>query len=159
MSPKTNHHVFEVKAAGIARELVTSVVLQDPITKRHVRIDRAIWDTGATNSCVNKSVAAQLGVVPTGKTSVVTASGSDIVNTFVIEMVLPNHVTVRNLLVSEGNLGINVDMLIGMDVIGHGDFVVQNNNGKTEFSFCYPAFETKYDMLKKANTINTEPPK
>lgn len=153
MSDKINHHVFEVRLSGVARELVTSVVLQDPISKKHLRLDRAIWDTGATNSCINKSVATKIGIIPTGKTNVISASGSNIVNTFVVEMTLPNHVTVRNLLVSEGNLGPNIDMLIGMDVIGHGDFVVQNNNGHTEFSFCLPAFADKYNMVEKAKSV------
>ena len=31
------------------------------------------------------------------------------------------------------------DVLIGMDVIGDGDFLLTNKNGCTEFSFHYPS--------------------
>lgn len=154
VSQKITHHVFTKKSDGIARELVTEAVLRDPISKSHIRLKRVVWDTGATNSAINESVAKNLGLVPTGKTSVTTSNGTSIVNTYVVEVVLPNQVMVHNLMVSEGKLGSVTEMLIGMDVIAHGDLTVQNVRGKTEFSFCFPAFETKYDMLEKAAIIN-----
>jgi hypothetical protein len=32
-----------------------------------------------------------------------------------------------------------IDVLIGMDIIGSGDFSVTHHNGKTTFSFCCPS--------------------
>jgi len=32
-----------------------------------------------------------------------------------------------------------IDVLIGMDILGVGDFAVTHNNGKTTFSFCCPS--------------------
>jgi hypothetical protein len=154
MSAKPIHHVFNVAYSGIARELCSDAVVLDPLAKQHLRLTKVVWDTGATNSTLNETIAQRLGLVPTGQIQVHTANGSKIANTYVIDLHLPNNVGIGGLNVSEGDLGPNTEMLIGMDVIGLGDFTVQNFAGKTHFSFCMPGFDNKYDMVEKANAIN-----
>lgn len=151
---KPIHHVFNVGYNGVARELYTEAVIQDPLTQKHLRLKRVIWDTGATSSAINTTIAQDLGLKPTGQVQIHTANGTAIANTYVINFQLPNKVGIEGLNVSEGNLGPNTEMLVGMDVIAIGDFTVQNYAGQTHFSFCIPAFENKYSMIEKAETIN-----
>jgi len=151
---KPIHNVFTVAYNGIARELCTQATILDPISGKSTGLTRVIWDTGATASALNMNVISNLGLTPTGQIQVHTANGTTICATFLINLILPNGLTVQSLNVSGGNLGPNTEMLVGMDVISAGDFTVQNLNGKTHFSFCYPPFENKYDMLQKANTLN-----
>ena len=66
-------------------------------------------------------------------------SGKDLVNTYLINIVLPNNVEVANLRVSEGKLIGKANVLIGMDIITRGDFAVTNFRGKTVFSFQMPS--------------------
>lgn len=151
------HAVFTTSYNGIAKELVSEVDVIDPISNSSVRVERAIWDTGATGSVITKGLVDKLGLVPTGQAQVHTANGSAVVNTYLIHIGLPHsRVLVQQLNVTEGKLGPNTEMLVGMDVIRHGDFIVENNGGKTRFSFCYPPFQNKYDMIEKANKINAK---
>ena len=52
------------------------------------------------------------------------------------------------------NLVPNTDILIGMDIIGRGDFAISNADGKTLFTFAVPPFEDKTDLYEKANLSN-----
>ena len=51
-------------------------------------------------------------------------------------------------------IGGNADILIGMDIIRFGDFSISNGGGKTLFSFAFPPFENKTDLVEKANRVN-----
>lgn len=41
--------------------------------------------------------------------------------------------------VSQLVIGEGLDVIIGMDVLGNGDFTVTHHGGKTTFSFCIPS--------------------
>lgn len=99
----------------------------------------AIWDTGATSSVVTPRIAQQLGLLPVQKVSVNTPSGSHISEVYHVNLYLPNQVIIRDIKVLSG-IPSNCDMLLGMDVIGLGDFAVSNFNGKTMFSFRIPSY-------------------
>jgi len=64
-----------------------------------------------------------------------------------VSIFLPNHVVVPEVTVSECNL-LGSDVLIGMDIIGNGDFAVTNLDGKTVFSFRLPSRE-RIDFVKR----------
>jgi predicted aspartyl protease len=101
----------------------------------------AIWDTGATNTVISQRVASACGLKPTGMAKVHTANDERLAATYLISIMLPNHVAFTNLRVSEGTIAGDADLLIGMDIIGKGDFAVTNRDGKTVFSFRMPSCE------------------
>lgn len=148
------HHVFDIGYTGVVRELRSEARIFDPLSERSLILKQAIWDTGATSTALNSSIARAFGLVATGQTLAVTANGTAVVNTYVINLGLPQKVLIRGLNVMDGDLGDNTDLLIGMDVIAMGDFIVQNCAGMTHFSFCIPPFENKYEMVSKANQVN-----
>ena len=100
----------------------------------------AIWDTGATNSVITQKVIDQCGLKATGMTVVHTAQGSTTTETFLVGIFLPNKVVLNEVRVSKGIFR-DADVLIGMDIISHGDFAVTNKDGKTVFSFRMPSTE------------------
>jgi len=102
---------------------------------------QAIWDTGATNTVITKKVVEECGLIPTGMTKVCTASGETIQNTYLVNILLVNKVEVYQLRVTEGVIIGPVDVLVGMDIIGNGDFAVTNKDGKTVFTFRFPSIE------------------
>ena len=55
-----------------------------------------------------------------------------------VNIELPNEVVFPGLLVTLGDF-LGGDVLIGMDIIGAGDFAVTNQNGITKFSYRYPS--------------------
>jgi hypothetical protein len=70
-----------------------------------------------------------------------TPSGVDSTNVYYVNVILPNKVRVERVRAIEG-IPSNCDALIGMDIIGLGDFAVTNHNGKTVFSFRMPSLQT-----------------
>lgn len=101
---------------------------------------RAIWDTGATGSTITKKVAETLSLVPISQMWVQGVHSKVEKNVYAISLVLPNKVVIPYLSVTECDaLAGGFDLLIGMDVIGMGDFAITNVNGQTTFSFRIPS--------------------
>jgi hypothetical protein len=48
------------------------------------------------------------------------------------------------------------DVLLGMDIITMGDFVINNADGQTLFSFVIPPFKDKISFSEKADSINNK---
>lgn len=115
----------------------------------------AIWDTGASSSVITNALAKKMGLVPTGKMLVTNTTGKTVQNTYLINIYLPSKVIIPFLQVTGCNdvLGNNDGMLIGMDVIGSGDFSVTSENGKTVMSYVIPNMDT-IDFVKSSNLKN-----
>lgn len=99
---------------------------------------RGIWDTGATNTVVTKRVINECELKQIGITHVKTVGGARDSGVYLASVLLPNRLMIESLQVTEGEIG-EVDVLIGMDIIGLGDFAVSNYQGKTTFTFRWPS--------------------
>jgi predicted aspartyl protease len=146
------HRAFTIAYNGIARELVThgSVIAPDGTS---FDVKCMVWDTGATGSAIHPDVIRELGLVPVGMADVQGDGGIREASVYIVKLGLPNNVHV-NVQATDGDYGDGTEVLVGMDVIAHGDFVVQNCDGKTHFSFCVPPFKNKLNVVEKATTIN-----
>lgn len=121
----------------------------------------AIWDTGATHSAVTKKVVEELGLVPTGLVEVRHAKGKSETNTYQVCIELPNKVRFQQVRVTEVDLipdanqqdDAQPQLLIGMDIIGAGDFAVTCAEGRTVMSFRLPSTR-KIDFIGEANMHN-----
>ena len=142
--PNTFHSVYP----GLARELVNEVKLSKPLPNAKTILTRALWDTGATGSAITPSVVKKLNLSPTGVTTVKGVGSESQRSTYLIHLHLPNRMVVGPLKVTECDelkADKSVGILVGMDVIGIGDFAVSNYNGRTSFTFRYPSQkETNY---------------
>ena len=100
----------------------------------------AIWDTGATSSVISQRVVEACGLKRTGTQRVYYAHSEDPVDVsaFLVNIRLPNNVERQGLPVTLGAPQ-GADILVGMDIIGVGDFAVTNRDGKTKFSFRLPS--------------------
>lgn len=144
------YSAFTITHRSIRKKLMSEVVIK--ANGKDIK-GQGQWDTGAFGSCISKKVVEELELVPTGKLCIMTPSGSDIVDTYSVEVILPNNVDVPAIIVSGSSIGDQgIDMLIGMDIISMGDFAVTNFEGKTVFSFVMPSFG-KIDFLPKVLSI------
>ena len=109
----------------------------------------AIWDTGASASVISKNVVTKCGLQPTGMVEVHTAGGQRTRNSYLVCISLPNKVGFPTVKVTEGKIN-EADVLIGMDLIGLGDFSVSNYQGKTVFSYRIPSVD-RTDFVKEIN--------
>ncbi|WP_259067271.1 SEC-C metal-binding domain-containing protein [Mucilaginibacter sp. X4EP1] len=110
----------------------------------------ALWDTGATNTVITKKVATELNLIPRGKITSFHADGQTNVETYYINILLPNNVGFQYLRVSEGKLK-DFDVLIGMDIIAQGEFTLIHENYKHVFEFKLPAPKT---IINDSNSNN-----
>jgi predicted aspartyl protease len=130
---------FTIEYTGISNVLESSAVLKfnDKDYSAH-----ALWDTGATGTCISKDAASALNLVPLGKQNMHTPSGISVVNVYLIDILLPNNMIAKDIVVCDSEIGLQgIGVLIGMDIIAHGDFAVSNYNDKTVFTFRTPSKE------------------
>jgi predicted aspartyl protease len=157
--PKTPFFAFKVVYQNRVNTLLTEVQVDIPaLIKIQNNVPHsfqkfiAIWDTGATCSVITKNIVDKLGLIPTGKANVHGVNSSQVVDTYIVDILLPNSVNVQNVnvMVCEINSP-GSDMLIGMDIISTGDFAISNANNHTEFSFCIPSHERNpLDLVHKS---------
>ncbi len=134
---------FTQRYNGITDALKTECVVYpafDPKTQAQPNgcTINCLWDTGATRSVISARLVSVLRLKPIGKVTICHAQGQTDVNTYLINIVLTNNISVTFLQVSEGVLS-GFDMLIGMDIISQGDFALTCSEGKTVFSFQTPS--------------------
>lgn len=161
-------HAFTTRYSRRVRVLHTKVGICLPFTleessARQIRIEKysAIWDTGATHSAITAKVADDLGLKPTGIAEVLHAKGKSSTNTYLVNISLPNKVMMGQVRVTEVELIPDSNLtdedqpqiLIGMDIIGMGDFAVTNVNGKTIMSFRTPSAR-EIDFVPESNESN-----
>ena len=107
-----------------------------------------IWDTGASNSAISKRLIENLGLMPTRLVNVYHAGGKSEVRVYQISLALENNILFPDIEVTEADLlddhlpeHEQFDVLIGMDIIGAGDFAITNFKEKTTLTFRVPSKE------------------
>ena len=160
VKPKIFHFAFKIVYPKITRTLITSAQIKLPSSlvgrdsKTWINV-KSIWDTGATNSVITHSVVEKLNLYPTGKATVLGINSRQIVNTYMVDIGLPNRVVIPDVIVTECEINSpGIDLLIGMNIIQLGDLAISNGPGQTIFSFAIPPFKNPADLLQKANAIN-----
>lgn len=159
MAP-SSFHAFTLSYTTRSNRLITKARISeafdpqqvDHTTINHIETD-ALWDTGATHSVITPSVVKALGLKPIGKIKVRSGGGEAEEDTYIVNVVLPNGVAIPGLVMSGMEKVVdNFGIIIGMDVISHGDLSITNQNGNTCFSFRLPSLHT-VDFVKEANAL------
>lgn len=140
---------------GIVNCVTTPVILTNTFTGKEIKTE-GIWDTGATDSVITKSMAQELGLAPVSKTVVRGVHGECNANVYYVKITLNNDNITLDTLVTESDelrADKSVGMLIGMNIIKMGDFCITNNNGCTVMSFICPS-QKKIDFVEDINEYN-----
>ncbi|MFN8394274.1 MAG: hypothetical protein U0176_06305 [Bacteroidia bacterium] len=99
-----------------------------------------LWDTGATCCCITKNVAQALGLNPGAEG--ICAHGCRICLGEHLRSLfsVAKHIVAINLEVTEiSAVSEDMDAIIGMNIIGLGDFAVSNFDGRTQMTFRVPS--------------------
>src|ERR1019366_3119512 len=110
-----------------------------PPTQPQGRKYKALYDTGATHSAVSPKLVADLQLASIGAQNVGVGGGTLTTTVHLVNIGLPNKVMFPMMRVAQITLHGGIDALIGMDILGVGDFAVTHHNGRTTFSFCCPS--------------------
>jgi predicted aspartyl protease len=117
---------------------------------------KGIWDTGATSSVITKNIVDKLNLKPVSKTQVCGVNGKSVENVYLVNIHLPNKVALTYVTVTECKELIGgFDALVGMDIIGSGDFAVTNHEEKTTMTYRFPSVK-EIDFVKQANILNSQ---
>ena len=141
------------------REIVSDCLIEEGFSslldeKKETYKGRAIWDTGATHTCVSFKVVKTLGLQSTGYVGdgMLTASGSvpaDECPKYAVNLVIPGFGLGHGAIEVAG-ANLSDDVLIGMDIIGMGEFAISHD----KFSWCCPPCGNPIDLSKKAEKEN-----
>ncbi len=148
-------HALSKREVGLANCIKTPVVLTNELENKSVET-LAIWDTGATNSVITKSAAAELGLIPISKAVVNGVHGYKEVNVYYLKITLNNQeITLKSQVteceeLSQDN---STRFLIGMNIINLGDFSITNHQGNTIMSFRVPSLKA-IDFVSDLETYN-----
>ena len=152
---KTQVNSLTSNSVGIADAIITAVDVKN-VDNSEVIETTGIWDTGATNSVITKSISQKLGLIPISVAKVRGVHGIQEVNVYFANITLNNkNISVSTFVteceeLSEDN---SVGMLIGMNIITKGDFVVTNYAGNTTMSFRVPSLQ-KIDFVTISHEIH-----
>ena len=116
---------------------------------------KAVWDTGATHSCISNKVVKALGLKNTGhvEEGMLTASGfvpADECLKYAVDLIIPGFGLGHGVVEVIG-ANLSDDMLIGMGIIGMGDFAICNGR---YFSYCCPPCPKYVNLKEKAEKVN-----
>ena len=103
-------------------------------------VKAAMWDTGSTETLISKRIINQLQLKPVAKRDVESYLGHEIEDVYHVMVGIPTGDVVTDIYVTECR-GDSYDAVIGMDIIGLGDFAFTNKDGKSCFSFRLPSKE------------------
>lgn len=154
---------FTIKFDGGSNVLFSEVGVSIPFNindptaiKYPVHNVNAIWDTGATCTVITKDFANKIGLISSGKTQVTgIGKNSALEDTFFVNIYLPNKVCIMNLKIAQvDQIAGGGAVLIGMDIIGSGDFSVYNENGKTVMSYRFPSIGGEDFVVEAGNIKN-----
>ena len=133
---------FEIKAFtttfnGMSKKLINEITV---CSQNGCYTAKALWDTGATHTAIAMEVAGDMDLIPVGMCNVQTPSGNKTFPTYCVDLILPNHVVIKDVQVVGSEIGKQgLGLLVGMDIIALGDFAVSNHSGKTQFTFRVPS--------------------
>ena len=143
MKSGIKHHPFTMSQGNYPRMIVTPIEVSRPGTvhsSTRVKLSAtAQWDTGADSCAISPEVASALMLSSCGVAEV---NGSEMRNTYFVDLVLPNGVFFSEVPVIEDPLlkGTGVDFLVGLAVINEIDFALTHDkNGDSVLSISYPA--------------------
>lgn len=113
---------------------------------------KAVWDTGATHSCISNEVVEALELCSTAPVEggIITASGRVPAHKYAIDLIIHGFELGHGVVEVIG-ANLSCDMLIGMDIIGMGDFAICSGR---YFSYCCPPCPTPINLKEKADKVN-----
>lgn len=135
-------HGITVKFNGIANMIALDIEITSPNDRSKVFKTKGIFDTGASASVITQEAADYLGIKQTGVTTVNTASHTGFsTSTYRVDVYLKADLRIQGVDVTIGKIIAEhgFDCLIGMDIIGLGDFSITNHNGNTCLSLRMPS--------------------
>ncbi|MCL2801374.1 MAG: retropepsin-like domain-containing protein [Treponema sp.] len=152
MSINDRHYAYDLEYSHIIREIKTPISIYSSRTSadgKYVKTE-AVWDTGATLSAMSPKIVQELGLSAIDQCYIGGINGEKQSDVVIVSVILPNGMLLTGRRFFVSNIP-GADIIIGMDIISMGDFVITNARGKTMFSFVIPTLNNKISF---SNIVN-----
>jgi predicted aspartyl protease len=117
----------------------------------------ALWDTGAIATCIKPQLKERLNLPLLDRKRALAGVGGEVIaDIALVNIQLMCDAVIAGCPAHVVDFPGDEDILIGMDIIGMGDFVVCNTDGKTSFSFAIPSFPDRTNFCEKAKIANAQ---
>lgn len=115
---------------------------------------KAIWDTGASCSCISQNVVKSLNLSEIDQAISNTANGIRKAGVYLVNIYLPNKVVFPGVRVIDAKI-LGTDILIGMDIINQGDLAITHKKENTWMTFQVPSSHG-IDFVEEIGKENTK---
>ena len=159
----TTYRAFIKEYGKLQKKLVMPVNIlpiassDNTISNTPIKI-KSLWDTGATLSIIKPQLRdkLKLRMVRAGSSATIAGLGEHMhkADYTVLSIQLRDNFEINWCPVYVLDFSVDVDIIIGMDIIGMGDFAVCNTNNETSFSFAVPSFPDRINFTEKAKKFN-----
>ena len=105
---------------------------------RKFHTERAMWDTGADTTIISSRIVKELNLQPYKQGGIAGIGGATGSNVYLVHVLIPTGDVVTYVEVMESDFE-DIDVLIGMDIIAFGDFLLTNADNRTTFQFRTPS--------------------
>jgi len=120
---------------------------------------KILWDTGASLTFIKPKIRDQLKLCmfKTDASATIAGVGGLFNADFtIISIQLNAYFTIEYCPVYVLDFPVNSDMIIGMDILSMGDFLVSSSNKKTTFSFVVPPLPENINLADRAKIYNKQ---
>jgi len=155
------YRAFFTTYMGVTDELTTPVGIVPLYTTGPAACEapfkiEALWDTGAMSTFIKPALWDRLKLRPleNGHTRFAGVGGIVEADVSLVNLFLTSELMIECCPVYVADFPGSADILIGMDIIGMGDFAVCNTDGKTSFSFVVPSFPNRINFTDQAEAAN-----
>ena len=105
---------------------------------RKFHTERAMWDTGADTTIISSRIVKELNLQPYKQGGIAGIGGATGSKVYLVHVLIPTGDVVTYVEVMESDFE-DIDVLIGMDIIAFGDFLLTNADNRTTFQFRTPS--------------------
>jgi|GEM_PF-3182310 len=120
---------------------------------------KILWDTGASLTFIKPKIRDQLKLCmfKTDASATIAGVGGLFKADFtIISIQLNDYFTIEYCPVYVLDFPIDSDMIIGMDILSMGDFLVSSADKKTTFSFVVPPLPENINLADRAEKLNKQ---
>ena len=118
---------------------------------------KVLWDTGASLTFIKPRIRDKLKLCmfKTDASAEIAGLGGIFKADFSIaSIILTENLKIDYCPVHVLDYPVNYDMVIGMNIINMGDFMVNNTDNKTSFSFVAPPLPERFSLIERAEIYN-----
>lgn len=131
-------YIISEQIKNFTGSIITDVQLYIPSSDDILTV-KGLWDTGSTFSSVSNEIVEKYNLKPIGETKILNTTGQMEQKIYELKMIFGSiavsfHPSGTDIIHDDG-----FDILIGMDIIACGDFVISSKDNEVYFFFRIPS--------------------